>query len=70
MVGSPRGACERCGTALKGRQRRVCSDRCRMVLSRRREKETQRKRDAETVAVVDGIERLCGLLKARLEGQP
>lgn len=67
MVGSPRGACARCGIALKGRQRRTCSDRCRMVLNRRRKAEAQRTRDAETLAVVDGIERLCGLLKQRLQ---
>ena len=66
MVGSPRGACEKCDRPLKGRQRRFCSDRCRMVVSRRWKAEGQRKRDGEILAVLDGIERLCGMLRQRL----
>jgi hypothetical protein len=38
-----------------------------MVLSRRQKAEVHRKRDAETLAVLDGIERLCRILTARLQ---
>jgi hypothetical protein len=56
---------------LRGRQT-VCSAGCRAKRWRQaagRAVEARRARDAETLAVVDGIARLCGLLKTRLERQ-
>lgn len=40
-----------------------------MVGSRRRKVEAQAKRDAETLAGLDGIERLCERLKKQLGGR-
>jgi predicted nucleic acid-binding Zn ribbon protein len=60
-------ACSVCGAPRAPSRREACSNVCRAALSRRRRVEVQRKRDAEVLAVVDGIARLCGLLKKRLE---
>ena len=67
MVASPEPVCQVCGGPREPQKQAACSDRCRAALSRRRKAEAQRTRDAETLAGGDGIERLCGLLKARLQ---
>jgi hypothetical protein len=46
----------------------ACSAACRRERSRRRESEGRQARDAETVAGLDGIERLARILRERLEG--
>jgi hypothetical protein len=68
VVASPQPICPVCRAPRDTRQwMSACSAGCRAELSRRRKAEGQRSRDAETLAVLDGIERLCGLLKKRLE---
>jgi len=60
-------ACIVCGGPRASGRREACGARCRAALSRARKAEAQRTRDAEILAVVDGIARLCGLLKQRIE---
>jgi hypothetical protein len=59
-----------CGGPREARKREACSDKCRAALNRRRKAAAQGARDAEVLAVVDGIERLCAMLKHRLQSTP
>jgi predicted nucleic acid-binding Zn ribbon protein len=62
---SAESVCGVCGGPRDARKREACSDKCRAAISRRRRADAQGKRDAETLAVLDGIMRLCSLLRKR-----
>lgn len=53
------GSCPACGERLSGRQR-ACSGKCRAVLSRQRQEQARRERDAEVRGLLEAALRRLG----------